>query len=93
MAYLHQRGSWFLSIPPQTSSKHVIFRSSVLRGEIHWPQIHEKYNDEGELVDWFSTCELETQTTEGYRLIWYHNTLKAKLDALSRLTQLDDVFK
>jgi len=93
MAYLHQRGGRFLSVLPRTRSEDVIFRGSVVRGEIHWRRIHDKYNDEGELVDRFSTCEPETQTTEGYRLIWYHSTLKAELDASSRLTQLERALK
>jgi len=41
------------------------------------------------LVDRFSICEPETQTIEGYRLIWYHSTRKAELDAEARLTRLE----
>jgi transposase len=93
MAYLHQRGGRFLSVLPRTRGEDVAFRGAVVRGEIRWRRIHDKYDDEGELVDRFSTCEPQMQTAEGYRLIWYHSTLKADLDATSRLTQLERALK
>jgi len=89
MAYLHQRGGRFLSVLPRTRNEDVAFRAAVIQGEIHWRRIHDKFDDEGNLVDRFSICEPETQTIEGYRLIWYHSTRKAELDAEARLTRLE----
>jgi transposase len=93
MAYLHQRGGRFLSTLPRTRSEDVAFRAAVVKGEVQWRRIHEKYNDEGQLVDRFSICEPAGQTVEGYRLIWYHSTRKAELDAEARLTRLDKAIK
>jgi transposase len=93
MAYLHQRGGRFLSVLPRTRSEDVAFRAAVLRGEVSWRRIHDKYDDEGQLVDRFSICEPAGQTTEGYRLIWYHSTRKAELDAEARLTRLEKALK
>jgi len=93
MAYLHQRGGRFLSTLPRTRGEDVAFRATVVRGEVQWRRIHEKYNDEGQLVDRFSICEPAGQTTEGYRLIWYHSTRKAELDAETRLSRLEKVLK
>jgi transposase len=93
MAYVHQRGGRFLSVLPRTRSEDVAFRAAVVRGEIRWCGIHDKYDDDGQLVDRFSTSEPETQTTEGYRLIWYHSTRKAQFDASARLTQLERALK
>jgi transposase len=45
------------------------------------------------LVDRFSICEPASQTVEGYRLIWYHSTRKAELDAETRLTRLERALK
>ena len=93
MAYLHQRGGRFLSVLPRTRSEDAAFRAAVLRGEVPWRRIHDKYDDEGQLVDRFSICEPAGQTTEGYRLIWYHSTRKAELDAEARLTRLEKALK
>jgi transposase len=93
MAYLHQRGGRFLSVLPRTRGEDAAFRGALVRGEIRWRRIHDKYDNEGKLVDRFSTCEPKMQTAEGYRLIWFHSTLKAELDASSRLTQLERALK
>jgi transposase len=89
MAYLHQRGGRFLSVLPRTRNEDVAFRTALVQGEIHWRRIHDKLDDDGNLVDRFSICEPETQTIEGYRLIWYHSTRKAELDAEARLARLE----
>jgi transposase len=93
MAYLHQRGGRFLSVLPRTRGEDVAFRAAVVRGEVPWRRVHDKYDDEGQLVDRFSICEPAGQTTEGYRLIWYHSTRKADLDAEARLTRLEKALK
>ena len=93
MAYLHQRGGRFLSVLPRTRSEDAAFRAAVLREEVSWRRIHDKYDDEGQLVDRFSICEPAKQTAEGYRLIWYHSMRKAELDAEARLTRLEKTLK
>jgi transposase len=93
MAYLHQRGGRFLSVLPRTRSEDDAFRAAVVRGQVQWRRIHDKYDDEGQLVDRFSICEPASQTAEGYRLIWYHSTRKAELDAEARLTRLEKALK
>jgi transposase len=93
MAYLHQHGGRFLSVLPRTRGEDIAFRAAVVRGEVHWRWVHDKYDDEGLLVDRFSICEPASQTVEGYRLIWYHSTRKAELDAEARLTRLEKALK
>jgi transposase len=93
MAYVHQRGGRFLSTLPRTRSEDTSFRAAVIRGEVQWRWVHNKYDDEGQVVDRFSICEPAGQTTEGYRLIWYHSTRKAELDMESRLTRLEKALK
>ena len=83
MAYLHRHGGRFLSVLPRTRGEDAAFRAEVLAGRVHWRRIHDKYDDEGELVDRFSIHEPEATSVEGYRLIWYHSTRKAELDAAS----------
>lgn len=88
MAYIHQRGGKFLSVLPRTRNEDAAFRAKVLQGHVAWRPIHDKRDDEGNLVDRFSICEPAGQSAEGYRLIWYHSARKAERDAESRLTRL-----
>jgi transposase len=84
MAYLHQRGGRFLSVLPRTRGEDAAFRTLVRDGRTCWRHIHDKRDDEGNVVDRFSVHEPETTSAEGYRLIWYHSARKAERDVLSR---------
>ena len=89
MAYLHRHGGRFLSVLPRTRGEDAAFRAEVLAGRVRWRKIHDKYDDEGELVDRFSIHEPERTSAEGYRLIWYHSARKAELDAAARLQRIE----
>jgi transposase len=89
MAYIHRHGGRFLSVLPRTRGEDAAFRAAVLAGRVHWRVIHDKYDDEGELVDRFSIHEPEVTSVEGYRLIWYHSARKAELDAAGRLQKIE----
>jgi transposase len=89
MAHLHQHGGRFLSVLPRTRSEDAAFRARVVRGQVDWRHLHDKYDDEGNLVDRFSIAGSTTQSIEGYRLIWYHSQRKAELDTASRLKRLE----
>jgi transposase len=89
MTYIHRHGGRFLSVLPRTRGEDATFRAEVLAGRVHWRRIHDKYDDEGELVDRFSIHEPEATSTEGYRLIWYHSARKAGLDAAGRLQRIE----
>src|SRR3954471_18834447 len=84
MAYLHQRGGRFLSVLPRTRGEDATFRTLVRDGRTRWRHIHDKTDDEGNVVDRFSVHEPEGISVEGYRLIWCHSTRKAESDVLSR---------
>jgi transposase len=88
MAHIHQRGGRFLSVLPRTRSEDAAFRARVVLGQIDWRHIHDKRDDDGNLVDQFSICEPAGQSAEGYRLNWYHSRRKAELDFAARLTRL-----
>jgi transposase len=89
MAYIHRHGGRFLSVLPRTRGEDAAFRAEVLAGRVHWRRVHDKYDDEGELVDRFSIHEPERTSAEGYRLIWYHSARKAELDAAARLQRIE----
>jgi len=89
MAHIHRHGGRFLSVLPRTRSEDAAFRARVVRGHVDWRPIHDKRDDDGDLIDQFSICEPVAQSGEGYRLIWYHSRRKAELDAEARLTRLE----
>lgn len=89
MAYIHRQGGRFLSVLPRTRGEDAAFRARVVRGDVDWRPIHDRYDDEGDLIDQFSICEPTDQSAEGYRLVWYHSRRKAELDARARLTRLE----
>jgi transposase len=89
MAYIHRHGGRFLSVLPRTRGEDAAFRAEILAGRVHWRRIHDKYDDEGELVDRLSIHEPEATSVEGYRLIWYRSARKAELDASARLQKIE----
>ena len=89
MAHLHQHGGRFLSVLPRTRGEDAAFRATVRDGQARWRPIHDKLDDEGDVVDRFSVHEPEATSAEGYRLIWYHSTRKAELDALARHQRIE----
>jgi transposase len=84
MAYLHQRGGRFVTVLPRTRAEDGAFRELVARGLVAWRPLWDKTDAEGNLLDRFSTSSHPAQTAEGYRLLWYHSSRKAELDALVR---------
>jgi transposase len=91
MAHLHQRGGRFLTVLPRTRGEDATFRAAVREGKARWRPIHERCDDDGQVVDCFHVHEPEATTVEGYRLVWYHSARKAELDALARHKRLERV--
>ena len=89
MAYIHKKGGRFVTILPRTRAEDAQFRATVRAGAVVWRQIHEKRDEHDNITDVFSIAATSMQTVEGYRLVWYHSTLKAERDATSRLARLE----
>ena len=86
MAYLHQRGGRFLTVLPKTRGEDQAFREVLRRGQVAWRTIHEKTDEEQpeKVLDRFSAAQAPAVSAEGYRLLWFHSTRKAELDAAAR---------
>ena len=93
MAYLHQRQGRFVTVLPRTRSEDAAFRELVAKGRITWRPLWEKTNEEGEVIDRYSTSDQPATTAEGYRLVWYHSIRKAELDAVARSGQIERALK
>jgi transposase len=84
LAHLHQHGGRFLSVLPRTRAEDAAFRVALRDGQARWRHVHDKLDDDGHVVDRFSVHQPEMTSVEGYRLVWYHSTRKAELDAVTR---------
>jgi transposase len=93
MAYLHQRQGRFVTVLPRTRGEDAAFRALVARGQVSWRPLWEKTDDEGEVIDRFSTSDQPAVTAEGYRLVWYHSLRKAELDAVARSGRIERSLK
>lgn len=84
LAHIAARGGRFVTVLPRTRKEDESFRSR-LRGEtdVAWQAVYGVTDESGEVLDQLSVCD-ETVTSDGYRLLWYHSTRKAALDASTR---------
>ena len=89
MAHIHQHQGRFLTVLPRTRCEDRVFRDLLSSGKVQWHPIHDKRNDNGEIVDHYSVSEPATLSAEGYRLVWYHSTRKAEQDARWRHQQVE----
>lgn len=93
MAYVHQRGGRFLTVLPRTRSEDAEFRQALIRNEVIWRPVWDKLDEKGEICDQFLVRDGSHTSSEGYRLIWFHSSRKAELDALHRGAQLERAFQ
>jgi transposase len=93
MAYLHQRQGRFLTVLPKTRSEDAAFRAMVMAGQVTWRLLWEKTDEDGEVLDRYSTSDQAATSAEGYRLVWYHSQRKAEQDAITRSTRIERALK
>ncbi len=78
---------------PRTRSEDAAFRQRLAKGQIAWRRLWEKTDEEGEVLDRYSTSDQPTTTVEGYRLVWYHSLRKAEQDAVTRSGRIERALK
>jgi hypothetical protein len=78
MAYIHQHQGWFLTMLPRTRTEDKAFQGSLESGQVQWRHIHDKRNDNGEIVDQYTVSEPATLSVERYRPVWYHSTVSVR---------------
>ena len=93
MAYVHQRQGRFVTVLPRTRGEDGNFRTLVAKGQVAWRPLWEKTDDEGRVIDRYSTSDHPASTVEGYRLVWYHSLRKAESDAVARSGRIEKALK
>ena len=81
MLYVHGHGGRFVTVLPRTRKEDETFRTQLAHGRIQWRPFWDKVDEHDQVVDRFSMSDVPLLTAEGFRLIWYHSTRKAELDA------------
>jgi len=89
MNYIHRNGGCFITVLPRTRREDATFRQRLIRGEVAWEQTMDKVDDEGELIDRFSSLRKPALSQEGFRIWWFHSTRKAELDAVARTGRIN----
>jgi transposase len=89
LGHIHRNGGRFISVLPRTRKEDADFRAWMLRGQVTWQSLLEKSDEEGNVLDRISACNEPRVTAEGYRLLWYHSTRKAELDAAARADAIE----
>jgi transposase len=93
MAYLHQHQGRFITVLPKTRNEDAAFRAMVMAGQVTWRLLWEKTDEDGEVVDRYSTSDQAATSAEGYRLVWYHSQRKAEQDAITRSARIERALK
>ncbi|MFM7161924.1 MAG: IS1634 family transposase, partial [Planctomycetaceae bacterium] len=89
MAYIHQRNGRFVSVLPRTRQEDRTFREQLQRGQVQWSPLWTRKDEVGEIEDRYAFATPVGTTSDGYRLVWYHSTRKADIDALTRTISLE----
>jgi transposase len=93
MTYIAQRGGRFLSVLPRSRSEDAAFRRRLREGLVGWQHLEDKTDEHGRMLDRLTVSDQPALTTEGFRLVWYHSTQKAALDAAARASQIERALK
>jgi transposase len=89
LAHIAARGGRFVTVLPRTRKEDESFRSRLREGGgVAWQVVYDVADEAGEVLDRLSVCSDETVTSDGYRLLWYHSTRKAALDASTRARRM-----
>ncbi len=86
LEHIATRGGRFVTVLPRGRAEDLAFRRRLLASPsaLSWTVVYEVTDDDGVVVDVFSTCGDEQVHSEGYRLLWYHSTRKANQDGQVR---------
>jgi len=86
LTYIASRGGRFVTVMPRTYKEDGVFRARLRASasSVTWRALYDVTGTDSELLDRLSTSTDEMVSSDGYRLLWYHSTRKAALDAATR---------
>lgn len=86
LSHIALRGGRFVTVLPRGRVEDVAFRQRLraAASAVTWTKLYRLTDAEGNLIDELSVYGDDGLHSEGYRLLWYHSTRKAELDAAGR---------
>lgn len=95
MHHIDSQQGKFITVLPRTRKEDGQFRDWVQENRIPWDEEKKLPNPRNrqELPHIFKVFESTTRSSEGYRIIWVWDSLKAAHDALTRKESIDDALK
>jgi transposase len=95
MHHIDSQQGKFITVLPRTRKEDGQFRDWVQENQILWNEEKKLPNPRNrkEPPHIFKIFESPTRSSEGYRIIWVWDSLKAAHDALSRKESIDDAHK
>jgi transposase len=93
LQYIHNQGGRFITILPRTRREDAEFRQLLTTDlkAVDWDPLYDVIDDYGECIDRFRVRKDSTDSSEGFRLLWFHSTRKAERDAKSRARTIDRI--
>jgi transposase len=86
LCHIATRGGRFVTVLPRGRSEDVSFRQRLRAtpSVLKWTLLYALANDQGHTIDELFVCGDDHVHSEGYRLLWYRSTRKAKQDQSRR---------
>jgi transposase len=86
LSHIATRDGRFVTVLPRGRSEDVAFRQRLRAAPsaLKWTLLYVLGNDGGQIVDELFACGDDHVHSEGYRLLWYRSTRKAKQDKTRR---------
>ena len=90
LAHIAKCGGRFVTVLPRTHRENQQFRERLERNDptVKWQPLFAMTTEDGAVRTHYSVCAESMTTHEGYRLLWYHSSRKAELDAVARHRQV-----
>jgi len=87
MAYIAERGGWFITVLPKSRKEDGAFKHSLARHPVAWKPIgkqppRRRKRDPAEVYEAYETPEFSS--SEGYRIVWFRNSEKWARDEATR---------
>ena len=82
--FIDKKKGRFLTVMPRTRSEYQRFREQLQAGKIVWQKVLTKPHPKGKDFPDVVISGYEEKSSDGFRLLWYHSTLKQKRDRRAR---------
>jgi transposase len=95
MQLIANKNGRFLTVMPRTRAEHARFLAWVRDNEVNWSEVLRKNNprgkDKAKVV--YKGFEDSQGSEEGYRILWYHSSLKQQRDFQARMKKVNKTRK